>query len=245
MKYILASTFLFALSLSPYSNSYANNLKGQYSSAYNKAQNIFHNWDKEEPGYLLLGLSSKAQYFLPINLSSEINNPMISPSIELFMHYDRFFLSLSTVSSHFKTKESIIFNISENAFTEGGTQLKYSLATIKAGYNALFKEKLKITPYAHFGTSDLFTTNYNIGNNEKSETIYKKVFAGGGIKVQYILIEKKPGNFQGVPLPKTLGISFDAGYNYQFSNISIPFNGHMGYISLGVFAGLSLKNNYK
>ena len=198
---------------------------------------------KKRTKYFLLGFSGDAYQSITTENSNENFTPELSNSIELFLQFERFYYGLSWATQNFKVKNDFLIDESVNETIMEGTQLEYSRISLETGYSVIFKEKFRIIPYYHLGIGDLYSYDYNTGGDESDKELYSNFTTGIGFKAHYIVINTEDTRrVLGFYIPSTIGIVFDAGYNYQFTNSSIPLKGNMGYVSLGLFFGAAVDN---
>lgn len=191
--------------------------------------------------YGMMGFSGGINYLSPTGMSYNSFTTESSPSFEFIYHMNRFFAGASTTTPTIKARKNMAQNESENIIIEKGSKLKYNLILFKAGYAVVFKDNFRLIPYIHYGIGDLDSKQIDIEEEAKDESIYSGLTFGAGIRAQYFIIENKPFVLYNKNISGTFGLYFDAGYNYQPDNYSIPFKSHMGYVSIGLFLGFSVK----
>ena len=204
------------------------------------------NLQKKRSKYIIWGLSADLHQTILNETSSKSFNPEVSFSIDAFLQFERFYYGLFLTFSDITAKKDITIDESTNTSIAKESNVEYSINLLKMGYSVIFKEHFRLIPFIHVGIGELYALNYNTGSINSDKKLFVNFTSGFGIKTHYIIYQSKKHKQHGIYyLPTTIGIKFDAGYNYQFTNIQIPLKGNLGYFSLGLFVGRSFVNQYK
>jgi hypothetical protein len=247
---LLFTSKLILFTISLFSNSFVNEPIKNHKSflCLNSGENYTYHFAppkkkrKSKLKYGMIAFSGGISHLSPTGNSYNTFTTEPSHIFEFLLSYNRLFMGLSGTTPTLKARKNTFQNKTAGLLIEEGEEINYNILLFKLGYSGIFKKKFRLTPYINYGIGTLESDQIKLEEEIKDEKIYSGLTVGAGVKAKYFIIETDPKHIYGKMIPGTIGISFDAGYNYQFAEYSLPIKGHTFYASLGLFIGISFKN---